>query len=279
MLMDAGASRTLRWLAIGLTALGLIGGIYALVTGRADGLPAIAAVWLILWLTVSIAAGLWLAYLGELVPGFLVGLLAMLVGWRIAGTYLVGPVVWPLLLAFVAYVAAFLSAAAHDRRAPGPAMSLVEWHLTFVRIYIGFDMVPHFTEKLFAGPGPFGEDVAVFASLGVPFPMGFVVLAGLCELGIAIGIGLGVLTRLAAPCAVLYILIATVLGGHFDLGFIWASPGGGWEYPVLMMVLFGSFVVTGGGRFSIDHALAGWSGLPPRLRLFMSKPPAAPATT
>ncbi|MEM7025828.1 MAG: DoxX family protein [Pseudomonadota bacterium] len=146
---------------------------------------------------------------------------------------------------------------------------------TFVRIYIGFDMVPHFTEKLFAGPGPFGEDVAVFASLGLPIPGAFVVLGGFCEIGIAIGIGLGVLTRLAAPCAVLYFMIATLLGEHFGLGFIWASPGGGWEYPVLMMVLFASFAVTGGGRFSIDHTLGIWSKLPPRLRLLALTPQTA----
>ena len=66
---------------------------------------------------------------------------------------------------------------------------------------------------------------------------------------------MGLLTRLAAVCAALYFLIATQIGGHFGLGFIWASPGGGWEYPTLMMVLFLSFMVRGGGVFSLDHAL------------------------
>lgn len=29
---------------------------------------------------------------------------------------------------------------------------------------------------------------------------------------------------------------ATVIGGHFGLGFIWASPVGGWEYPLRFSV-------------------------------------------
>lgn len=90
-----------------------------------------------------------------------------------------------------------------------PALKLgrMVWHLTLIRIYIGFDLVPHFTEKLFAGPGPRDEDIKAFIGLGVPAPEFFVTLAGLCELGIAIGIGLGLLTRLAAVCSAAYFMI------------------------------------------------------------------------
>jgi putative oxidoreductase len=138
---------------------------------------------------------------------------------------------------------------------PAPLLSAAEWQLTLLRIYVGYDMVPHFTEKLFAGPGPFGEDVAAFTGFGVPMPAAFVMVGGLCELGIAIGLGAGLLTRVAVVGGTLYFLIATVIGGHFGNGFIWASPGGGWEYPVLMMILMMSYVVMGAGRFSVDQVL------------------------
>jgi putative oxidoreductase len=157
----------------------------------------------------------------------------------------------------------FATAIRNRRLAEGAGrLSLGVWQLTFIRCYIGFDLVPHFTEKLFAGSGPRGEDVVAFTKLGVPIPEFFVILAGFCELGVAIGIGLGVLTRLAACGWALYFLIATILGHHFFLGFIWASPGGGWEYPVLMIALLLSFTVAGGGPFSIDAAVAGKLELP-----------------
>tara|TARA_B110000503_G_scaffold50909_1_gene82355 strand:- start:67719 stop:67964 length:246 start_codon:yes stop_codon:yes gene_type:complete len=66
------------------------------------------------------------------------------------------------------------------------------------------------------------------------------------------GIGLGFLPRLTGACAAMYFLIATYLGGHFGNGFIWASEGGGWEYPALMIALFLVFTAIGATRFSLD---------------------------
>ena len=134
-------------------------------------------------------------------------------------------------------------------------MTLADWHLTFIRLYIGLDFVPHFTEKLFVGAGPRMDDVKAFEQLGTPAPDALVWLAGLCELGAAIGVGLDLLTRLACIGTTLYLLIATLMGGHFALGFIWASLGGGWEHPVLWIVLILSFCYTGAGAFSIDGVL------------------------
>ena len=47
-----------------------------------------------------------------------------------------------------------------------------------------------------------------------------------------------------------------------------ANPGGGWEYPELMMVLFLSYIFTGGGAFSLDRALSDKGWLPAALRRF-----------
>ncbi len=145
-------------------------------------------------------------------------------------------------------------------------MGDADWALASLRVYVGFDLVPHFTEKLFAGPGPRMADVTAFAEFGLPVPLAFVILGGLCEIGGAVGIGLGLFTRIAGLGTALYFLIATLIGGHFGLGFIWASPGGGWEYPVLMMVFFLTFAVMGGGRLSLDAALDAARRFPQRLR-------------
>jgi putative oxidoreductase len=104
--------------------------------------------------------------------------------------------------------------------------------------------------------------VNAFIHLGVPAPEFFVILAGLCELGAAIALGLGLMMRIGAIGTVLYLLMATYLGHHFSLGFIWAAPGGGWEYATMWMVLILSFAISGVHRFSIDQYLESYFKLP-----------------
>lgn len=243
-----------------LTAIGLLAALYVAATEPALALQ--AKISMIFWLAVSVACSFAIAP-RNFTAGFLMALLALLFGWRVAGLDGVGVVSYPLLLAFIVFVLQFFDAVRADLRlGASRLMSTAEWQLTVIRIYIGFDLVPHATEKLFAGPVHFDADVTAFAGFGLPIPSAFVILGGLCELGIAIGIGLGLLTRLAGYCAALYFLIATLIGGHFFNGFIWANSGGGWEYPVLMMVLFLTFAVRGAGPFSLDGTLADKAWLP-----------------
>lgn len=132
-------------------------------------------------------------------------------------------------------------------------MPLIDAGMTFIRIYIGYDIMAHAAEKLFAGPTPYLEDVQAFTNMHAVIPNDLVILAGLCEFGAAIALGLGLLTRIGALGTALYLLIATITGNHFELGFIWANPGGGWEYPVMWTILVLVFAVTGAGKFSIDY--------------------------
>jgi putative oxidoreductase len=238
-------------------------------------MPSVAAGFMIFWLALSLAASLFVAWRSAML-GFLLGLFGLLVGWRIAGIYGVDLVTYPLLIGFLLYLLQFCLFARHslggDMALPGLAgMSLAEWHLTFLRLYIGLDFVPHFTEKLFAGPGPHMDDVKAFEQLGTAAPDALVWLAGLCELGAAIGIGLGVLCRLAAVGAALYLAIATVVGHHLTLGFVWANTGGGWEYPLLWMAFVLSFAYAGPGRFSVDAILLRTWTLPDWVRLLMRR--------
>jgi putative oxidoreductase len=52
------------------------------------------------------------------------------------------------------------------------------------------------------------------------------------------------------------------MGHHFSNGFIWASQGGGWEYPVLWTVLIISFAFFGAGDFSLDRSLKNRFNIP-----------------
>lgn len=254
-----------------LTALGLAGAVYARYGAADPSLPASAGDFMIGWLTASTLFG-FLVLPWRFDVGFLFGLLCLLVGWRIGGLNDVLPVWAPLLGAFVLYLWMFFAHVLADMKISQlRAFSASQWQLSLLRIYAGFDMVPHFTEKLFAGPAPFMDDVKAFAAFGVPAPEAMVLLAGCCELGIAVGIGCGVLTRLAGIAAPLYLMVATVIGGHFRLGFIWSSNGGGWEYPVLMMVIFLSFAWRGAGRFSIDGALLEAGRMPDAVRALAAR--------
>jgi putative oxidoreductase len=246
-------ARILRHAIAVLLAAVLVIVAWSYLNGAFSAKPADAVAFMAIWLALALAAILALPPV-SFVAAFLASLMCMLVGWRIAALNGIAAVSYPLIVTFVVYLGMFAHIAWLSMKHRDPALRLdrTHWHETLIRIYIGFDLVPHFTEKLFAGPAPRAEDIKSFVELGVPSPEFFVLLAGFCELGIAIGIGLGILTRLAACCSALYFLIATLLGHHFFLGFIWASPGGGWEYPLMMIVLLISFALDGAGPFSLD---------------------------
>lgn len=247
-----------------LTAIGLLAAIY--VAGTEPALSLQAKAFMVLWLALSVACSVFLAP-RNFTAGFLTSLACMLIGWRIAALNDIDAVTYPLLVAFLAFVFQFFDCIRTDlQRGTARLMSTAEWQLTFIRLYVGFDLVPHTTEKLFAGPSFFDGDVKAFAALDVPMPDAFVILGGFCELGIVIGIGLGLLTRLAGVGAALYYVIATIIGGNFFNGFIWVNPGGGWEYSALMIILFLTYTVRGAGPFSLDGVIANKGWMPSILR-------------
>ncbi|WP_207211584.1 MULTISPECIES: DoxX family protein [Rhodoplanes] len=144
-----------------------------------------------------------------------------------------------------------------DRGLPGPARQATynEWVITFIRLYVGLMYVAHFAGHLFAGPPAFGVFVAYFGSLGLPFPEGWVILAGVIELAAAIGVAFGFMTRIAAVCSVIYLFVSVGLGGHYGVGYVWVLPTGGWEFPALWMFVTAMMAAAGGGAISIDALL------------------------
>ncbi|MFZ0219912.1 MAG: DoxX family protein [Candidatus Aquirickettsiella sp.] len=185
----------------------------------------------------------------------------------------------PVIISLLCLVILFLYIAYHDvKRQPiilqGKShdmfeMSAYEWHLSFIRIYVGFDLIAHCTEKLFAGRIPFQADVTAFMHLNVVDPSFFVRFSGLCELAGVISLGLGLLTRMGALGTSLYLIVAALIGHHFLKGFIWALPGGGWEYPVMWSVFILSYIVLGADEFSIDGVLDKNFNLPIWLKRLM----------
>lgn len=210
---------------------------------------------------------------------FLLATFSVLSVLRILGLHKCFVPMIPVIFSLLCLVILFLYIAYHDvKRRPiilqhKPQamfeMSAYEWHLSFIRLYVGFDLIAHCTEKLFAGKVPFQADVTAFMHLNVMDPTLFVRFSGLCELAGVISLGLGLLTRVGAIGTSLYLIVATIIGHHFLKGFIWALPGGGWEYPVMWSVFILSYVVLGADEFSIDGVLDKNFNLPIWLKRLM----------
>ena len=207
---------------------------------------------------------------------FLLSTFTMIVSWRISVLINMPVVSYIFLVMFAAKLLNYLLTAYRDIRnhrqmldKKAHHIAAFEWQLLFIRMAIGFDLIPHFCEKLFSGPAARALDIHAFTKLGVPHATVFVFIAGLIEFGGALSLSCGFLTRLGAIGLFTYLMVASYLGQHFSLGFIWASPGGGWEFPVLWSVLVISFAVFGSATFSVDGYLIDNYKLPQWLKFLM----------
>jgi putative oxidoreductase len=162
-------------------------------------------------------------------------------------------------LIFVQFI---LRAASAAVTAESRETSLNASALTFIRVYVGLMFVPHFGSHVLGGPFQFKIYTLYFASLGLPMPAAQVLLAGSIELVSAIGLVLGLFTRPVALLASAYLLMSMLWGGHFHIGYVWALPGGGYEFGLFWAVIIAVFVVLGGGQNSIDGKL--WQSEPAR---------------
>ncbi|SBW11624.1 conserved exported hypothetical protein [uncultured Alphaproteobacteria bacterium] len=122
-----------------------------------------------------------------------------------------------------------------------------------LRVAAGAFLMPHGAQKLFGWFGGYGLDATgqfFAAKLGLPPALALV--AGLIEFAGGLALALGLFTRVAATLA-FGLLAVAVLQVHLAAGFFWTS--GGYEYPLLWAILAGTYVVKGGGRYSLDAAI------------------------
>lgn len=132
-----------------------------------------------------------------------------------------------------------------------------------LRVSLGLLMLAHgFYLKLFV----FGADgtLGFFASLGLPASVAWLTIAG--ETLGGLGLIFGVLTRWAS-----LLLIPIALGAtwvHAGNGWVFSNAGGGWEFPLFLVVALGVQALLGDGA----HALG------PRLKAFFASSP-QPART
>ena len=126
-----------------------------------------------------------------------------------------------------------------------------EYGIALLRISLGVMLIAHsvvlkyFTFTL---PGTAGY----FESIGLPGFLAYVVF-GMEAVG-GILLVLGVRTREVA--AALIPILVGAFWVHSGNGWVFSNAGGGWEYPLYLIVLSGAQVLLGEGAFALARSSA-----------------------
>ena len=113
------------------------------------------------------------------------------------------------------------------------------------RLALGSILLSHGLLKVlvFTVPGTVGY----FESLGLPSIAAYLTIFG--ELAGGIAILLGLYTRLAAILSIP--ILAGAAAVHAANGWVFSNQGGGWEFPVLLILLAIAVALQGNGPFAL----------------------------
>jgi len=114
-----------------------------------------------------------------------------------------------------------------------------------LRISLGVILLAHGLAKIFIFTVP--GTIAFFDSLGLHAIIAYLTIFGEITGGVALI--LGAYTRLVSLLSVPILTGATWV--HIDNGWLFASPNGGWEYPLLLVILAISVFLLGSGTLAI----------------------------
>ncbi|MHB8845009.1 MAG: DoxX family protein [Nitrospirota bacterium] len=130
-----------------------------------------------------------------------------------------------------------------------------------LRIALGAVMLPHGMQKLlgsFGGHGFEGTIGFFTAKLGIPALFAFLAIAA--ESFGALGLIAGLGTRIAALGVTVTIGVAALMlhAQHgFFMNWFGQQQGEGIEYHLLVVAMGIALMITGGGKWSVDRAIAG----------------------
>lgn len=135
-----------------------------------------------------------------------------------------------------------------------------DWSALILRVMLGVVMFPHGAQKLLGWFGGFGFSGTMgffTGKMGLPAAVAFLVILGE-SLG-SLALIAGFLTRFTAASLAIIMTGAIVLV-HWPYGFFanWFGnqAGEGFEYHLLVIAICAALIVTGGGKGSVDHAIA-----------------------
>lgn len=125
-----------------------------------------------------------------------------------------------------------------------------------LRIPVGIIFAAHGAQKLFGWFGGYGLEGTgqFFGSVGLNPGYIMALLAGAAEFFGGLALIVGVLVRPAAA-ALAFAMLVAIFAVHLGSGFF--VDKGGYEYALALFAASLSLVFSGGGRLSVDRALAG----------------------
>jgi putative oxidoreductase len=130
--------------------------------------------------------------------------------------------------------------------------TLAPYSYAIVRFCAGAAVVYHGYMKLFGGmAAPVAQHV--LTPLGFPVPIAWAYFLGVLEFFGGIALAIGLLTRPIALMLAVDLAVATYW--HSGNGYFFSSPRGGWEYPLLLALLYFAIFFRGGGRCSVDKLI------------------------
>jgi putative oxidoreductase len=129
-----------------------------------------------------------------------------------------------------------------------------------LRLGLGVVMFPHGAQKVLGWFGGYGFAATMGAFTGkMHIPAILAVLAILAESAGSLGLITGCLTRVAAFGIFCNMAVAVAMV-HWPNGFFmnWTGKqaGEGFEYHLLALTIALALIVTGGGKWSVDRAIA-----------------------
>lgn len=133
-----------------------------------------------------------------------------------------------------------------------------------LRVLLGIVFFPHGAQKVFGwfgGLGFSGTMESFTKHLGIPAIFAF--LAIIAEFFGSIGLILGFLTRIAAfgiACVMVVAVFMLHLQNGFFMNWFGKQQGEGFEYHILVVAITIALMINGGGRWSLDSAIAGKKG-------------------
>jgi putative oxidoreductase len=120
--------------------------------------------------------------------------------------------------------------------------------LGLIRMFVGLVFVLHGAQKLFVYH--YAGVVGLFHQIGIPAPAMSAALAIAAELGGGLLLLTGLYTRLAA-IPVAFTMFVAITQVHLHAGFF--AQGGGFEYPLTLLVANLGLIIAGGGAFALDN--------------------------
>jgi putative oxidoreductase len=123
-----------------------------------------------------------------------------------------------------------------------------DYGITILRISLGLMWTSHALLKLlvFTLPGT----AQFFTSVGIPGALAYPVFAA--ELAGGIALLLGLYARQVALALVPIMAVAAWV--HMPNGWVFSSTGGGWEYPVFLVVASVALWLLGDGAFTLRRS-------------------------